>query len=151
MSRVSTYLNFDGQTEEAFTFYASVFHTQFASPPIRFADVPSPTPLSEEEARGVLHVSLPILNGHVIMGTDILASAGHHLRIGNNTTIVLETDTREQADTFYDALSPGGSEGQAMADMPWGAYWGVCLDRFGIRWMITHTPDAPASDALPDG
>ena len=146
MSRVSTYLNFQGQAEEAFDFYASVFRTQFASPLTRFGDIPSPTPLSAEEARGVLHVSLPILNGHIIMGTDLVASAGHHLRIGNNTTIVLETDTREQADEFYDALSEGGTEKQDMADMFWGAYWGVCLDRFGIRWMISHTPDGSPGD-----
>jgi PhnB protein len=74
------------------------------------------------------------------MGTDVLASMGHELRIGNNTTIVLETDSRDQADEFYDALSMGGSETQDGSDMFWGAYWGVCLDRFGVRWMISHTP-----------
>jgi len=144
MSRVCTYLNFQGQTEEAFEYYASVFHTEYATPLIRFGDVPSPSPLSAEEARGVMNVSLPILDGHIIMGTDFLESAGHQIRVGNNTTIVLETDTRDQADEFYLALSQGGSptEKQDMTDMFWGAYWGVCLDRFGIRWMISHTPDA---------
>ena len=140
MGRVSTYLNFAGQTEEAFAFYASVFHTELGSPPVRFSDDPGLSHLSEEEARGVMHVWLPILGGHVIMGTDMLASAGHPLRIGNNTTIVLEVDTREQADEFFNALSAGGSEKEGMSDMPWGAYWGVCLDRFGIRWMISHAP-----------
>jgi PhnB protein len=72
----------------------------------------------------------------------MLASMGHAVRIGNNTTIVLETDSREQADEFYDALSQNGSDTQAMADMFWGAYWGVCLDRFGIRWMISYTANA---------
>ena len=85
--------------------------------------------------------ALAILNGHIIMGTDFIASAGHQVSVGNNTTIVLETDTREQADEFYNALSLAGSEKQDMADMFWGAYWGVCLDRFGIRWMISHTPE----------
>ena len=142
MGRVNTYLNFAGQTEEAFAFYASVFHTEPPSPPLRFSDDPSLSHLSEEEARGVMHVSLPILGGHIIMGTDMLASAGHQLRIGNNTTLVLEVDTREQADELFNALSTGGSETEGMADMSWGAYWGVCLDRFGIRWMISHTPAA---------
>ena len=141
MSRVCTYLNFQGQTEEAFEYYASVFHTEYATPLIRFGDIANPTPLSEDEARGVMNVSLPILSGHIIMGTDFLASAGHQIRIGNNTTIVLETDSREQADEFFNALSVDGSEKQDMADMFWGAYWGVCLDRFGVRWMISHTPD----------
>jgi PhnB protein len=129
-----------GNTEEAFEFYASVFHTEYSSPLVRFGDVPGPMPLSEGESSKVLNVALPILNGHVIMGTDMLASMGHELRIGNNTTIVLESDTREQADEFFDALSAGGSETQEMGDMFWGAYWGVCLDRFGVRWMISHTP-----------
>ena len=139
MSRVSTYLNFDGRTEEAFEFYSSIFHTTYSSPIVRFGDAPSPVELSEEEKTKVLNVALPILNGHIIMGTDMLASMGHAVRIGNNTTIVLETDSREQADEFYDALSQGGSDTEAMADMFWGAYWGVCLDRFGIRWMISYT------------
>ncbi len=140
MSRVCTYLNFMGNTEEAFEFYASVFHTEYSSPLVRFGDAPGPVPLSEDESSKVLNVALPILNGHVIMGTDMLASMGHELRIGNNTTIVLEPDTREEADEFFDALSVGGSETQEMSDMFWGAYWGVCLDRFGVRWMISHTP-----------
>ncbi len=140
MGRVCTYLNFPGQTEEAFEYYASIFHTSYSSPLLRFGDVPSPTPLSEEESHLVMNVSLPIYEGHVIMGTDFLASAGHQIRVGNNTTIVLETDSREQADEFYNALSVGATEKQDMADMFWGSYWGVCLDRFNIRWMISHTP-----------
>lgn len=141
MSRVCTYLNFQGHTEEAFEYYASVFGTAYATPLIRFGDVPGAESMSEEERRGVMHVALPILNDHIIMGTDFVASAGHQIRVGNNTTIVLETDTREQADVLYNALSLGGSEKQDMSDMPWGAYWGVCLDRFDIRWMISHTPE----------
>ena len=141
MSRVCTYLNFQGQTEEAFDFYASVFHTSFVAPPTRFADFPAAPPMTEEESKLIMHVALPILDGHVIMATDMLASAGHQVRVGNNTTIVLETDSREQADEFYDALSVGATEKQGMSDMPWGAYWGVCLDRFNIRWMISHTPE----------
>ncbi len=140
MARVCTYLNFMGNAQEAFEFYASVFHTEYLTAPIHFGDVPGPEGLSPEESAMVLNVALPILDGHVIMGTDMLASMGHQLRIGNNTTIVLETDSREQADEFYDALSVGSSEGQAMGDMFWGAYWGCFLDRFGVRWMISHTP-----------
>ena len=140
VSRVSTYLNFSGDAEEAFEFYAAVFHTEYATPLVRFGDVPGPATLSEEESQKVLNVVLPILNGHVIMGTDMLASMGNVARIGNNTTIVLETDSREQADDLFDALSARGSEIQEMGDMFWGACWGVGLDHFGIRWMISHTP-----------
>lgn len=142
MSRVNTYLNYQGDTEEAFNFYATVFGTSFASPIIRFGDMPANPgmpALTPEELTQVMHVELPILAGHVLMGTDILASMGHELRIGNNTTISLELDSREEADRVFAALSAGGSDTFDMQDMPWGAYWGVTLDRFGIRWMFSFT------------
>jgi PhnB protein len=142
MSRVNTYLNFMGNTEEAFNFYRVVFGTDYPSPMIRFKDLPSdpnmPT-LSEEEANQVLHVELPILAGHLLMGTDMLASMGHELRIGNNTTISLETDSKEEIDALFNALSEGSSDAMGMQDMPWGAYWGTCLDKFGVRWMFSFT------------
>ena len=90
-----------------------------------------------------MHVELPILAGHVLMATDMVESMGHALRIGNNTTINLEPDTRDEADRLYAALSEGGDETECspLADMFWGAYWGTCLDRFGIRWMFNcYTP-----------
>ena len=87
----------------------------------------------------VMHAELPIMAGHVLMATDMLGSMGHHTKIGNNTTLCLDVDSREEADRLYAALSDGGSEGSPMADMPWGSYWGVTLDRYGIRWMVNHT------------
>ncbi len=143
MSRVSTYLNFMGTTEEAFNFYRGVFDTDFVAPLQRFGDMPAApgmAPLSDEERTKVLHVELPILAGHLLMGTDMLASLGHELRVGNNTTINLEPDSREETDRLYDALSQGGAEGSGMMDMFWGAYWGSCLDRFGVRWMFNFDP-----------
>ena len=91
--------------------------------------------LSEKEANCVMHVALPILGGTVIMGTDMLESLGHKLVVGNNTTINLDTDTREEADRLFKALSAGGSDIEPMRDEFWG-YWGACRDRFGIRWMF---------------
>jgi PhnB protein len=139
MARVSTYVNFLGNTEEAFEFYRSVFGTEYIGTIARMGDVPSNPdvpPLSDAEQRMVMHVELPILGGHVLMGTDMIESMGHQLRVGNNTTIMLEPDTRAEADRLYLALSAGGSEATGMMDMPWNAYWGVCLDQFGIRWMV---------------
>jgi PhnB protein len=95
--------------------------------------------LSEAEANQILHVELPILAGHILMGTDMLASMGHELRIGNNTTISLETDSKEEIDALFNALSEGSSNTMGMQVMPWGAYWGTCLDRFGVRWMFSFT------------
>lgn len=139
MARVSTYVNFLGNTEEAFEFYRSVFGTDYIGTIARMGDVPSNPgvpPLSEAEQRMVMHIELPILGGHVLMGTDMIESMGHQLRIGNNTTIMLEPDTRAEADRLYAALSVDSTEATGMMDMPWAAYWGVCLDRFGIRWMV---------------
>lgn len=139
MARVNTYLNFPGQTEEAFTFYAKTFGTEITML-TRFSDLPSagPVDLPADERDLVMHAQLPILAGHLLMATDMVQSMGQETRIGNNTTLCLDVDSKEEADRLYDALSEGGSEGSPMADMPWGAYWGVTLDRFGIRWMINH-------------
>lgn len=143
MARVSTYLNFMGNTEEAFEFYRTVFGTDYLGPIQRMGDVPPApdgAPLPEDEKRMVMHVELPIMAGHVIMGTDILESMNHQLKVGNNTTLNLEPDTREETQRLYDALSEGGSEGMPLTDMFWGATWGTCLDRFGVRWMFNFAP-----------
>lgn len=141
MARVNTYLNFQGQTEEAFNLYAKIFGTEISALN-RFSEMPGggASALPEDEQSLVMHAELPILAGHMLMGTDMLRSMGHETRIGNNITICLELDSREEADRLYGELCEGGSEGSPMADMPWGAYWGVVLDRYGIRWMFTHTP-----------
>ena len=122
MARVNTYLNFQGQAEEAFTFYATTFGTE-ATMLSRYSDFPAvgPGELSPEERGLVLHAELPIVAGHVLMATDMLRSMGQETRIGNNTTLCLDVDSREEADRLYGALSEGGSEGSPMADMPWGA------------------------------
>ena len=139
MARVDTYLNFQGQTEEAFAFYAKIFGTEVTML-TRYSDMPTlgPGELPAAERDLVLHAELPITGGHLLMATDMLRSMGQETKIGNNTTLCLDVDSREEADHLYGALSEGGSEGSPMADMPWGAYWGVTLDRYGIRWMINH-------------
>ena len=140
MANVSIYLNFMGNTEEAFNFYKKVFKTEFSAPIARIGDMPtqpnSPV-LTEADKKKVMHVALPIVGGTEIMGTDMLESMGHKLTIGNNTTISLNLDSKAEADRMYQALSQGGDAKQCVAphDEFWG-YWGVCLDRFGIRWMF---------------
>jgi len=141
MARVSTYLNFQGQAEEAFASYAKIFGTEVTMLS-RFSDMPDmgPGSLTADERNLVLHAELPILDGHLLMATDMLESMNQATRIGNNTTICLAVDSKAEADRLYGALADGGSEGSPMADMPWGSYWGVILDRYGIRWMVEHTP-----------
>lgn len=135
MGRVNTYMNFQGNTEEAFNFYAEVFQSSFTSI-TRMKDLPNPN-LKPEDADKIMNVQLPIVGGHVIMATDFLESMGHQLKVGNNVTVSLDVDSREEADRIYNALSVDSKEFSPMADMPWGAYWGSTLDRFGIRWMIS--------------
>ena len=148
MSRVSTYLNFMGNTEEAFSFYKAVFGTEFSAPIMRLGDAPADPAMPELDAGTrnlVMHVELPILGGHVIMATDMVESMGHELKVGNNVTINLEPDTRAETDRLYDALSGGGTDASGMQDMFWGAYWGSCLDRFNVRWMFNCYEPAPTA------
>ncbi len=138
MAKTHIYLNFQGNAEEAFKLYKLVFKTEWSAPILRMGDIPQQEgmpPLSDREKNMVMHVALPILGGVNIMGTDMLESMGHKLAIGNNTTISLEPDTKEEADRIYHALSQGGTDCVAPHDEFWG-YWGVCLDQFGIRWMF---------------
>jgi PhnB protein len=146
MSRVSTYLNFMGTTEEAFAFYRSVFGTELLAPIARMGDMPQDPngpPLTEEEKNLVMHVELPILGGHVLMATDMLASQGHELRHGNNVTLNLELEDRLETERLFGQLSEGGSDVFGLQDMPWGAYWGTCADRYGVRWMFNCVETAP--------
>lgn len=138
MAKVSIYLNFMGNTEEAFNFYKSVFNTEFATPVMYMKDMPAQPgmpSLSEKDANSVMHVSLPILAGTLLMGTDALESMGHKLVVGNNVTISLEPDSKEETDRLFKALSEGGRDIAPMRDEFWG-YWGSCLDKFGTRWMF---------------
>lgn len=138
MASVAIYLNFAGNAEEAFNHYKKVFKTEFSNPIVRMGDAPrqeGQPPLPEAEKNKVAHVALPILGGTQMMGTDMLESMGHKLVEGNNFTINLSPDTKEEADRLYKELSEGGTDGVAPHDEFWG-YWGTCKDRFGIRWMF---------------
>jgi PhnB protein len=135
MAKVSTYLNFQGTTEEAFNFYAEIFQTKTLLQVVRFKDMPDGPEVSVDDRSKILHIELPILGGHILMGTDMLESLGQKVEIGNNTTINLELDSVEEADAFYAKLSAKGSSSTGMSHVAWG-YWGCTLDRYGIRWMF---------------
>ena len=141
MSRVNTYLNFPGNTEEAFNFYKEVFGTEFISV-TRMKDMPRPPGapvLSESDANKLMNIQLPITNGHVLMATDALESQGHKVNPGNNVTISLDLDSQEEAERIYEKLLTNSPENSGpLAPMPWGALWGSCQDQFGIRWMISY-------------
>lgn len=139
MASTSTYLNFAGDTEAAFNFYRSVFGTEFIGEIMRHGDVPpheGQTELSENEQRMVMNVQLPILGGHLLMGTDVPASMGFAVNQGNNVYISLHPDSRAEADRLFAALSAGGNPEMPMQEMFWGDYFGSLIDKFGVQWMI---------------
>lgn len=140
MASVSTYLNFNRDTEAAFLFYKSVFGGEFFGQGImRFKDIPpSPDqpPISAEDGNLVVHVELRILNSHSLMGTDAPESMGFQLVKGNNVNINLMTDTREETDDLFAKLSAGGKVTMPLQVMFWGDYFGSCTDKFGIHWMF---------------
>ena len=139
MSRTSTYLNFPRNTEEAFNFYKSVFGGEFVGGINRMGEVPmqpGQPPMAEEDKNLVMHIVLPILGGHMLMGTDAPESMGFKVGMGNNIYINLEPDTKAETDKLFNTLSAGGKVGMALQDMFWGDYFGSCTDKFGVQWMF---------------
>jgi PhnB protein len=139
MATVGTYLNFPDKTEEAFNFYKSVFGTEFTGEGImRFKDVPAEgmPPLPEKDQNLVMHVSLPILGGHLLMGSDAPEAMGFYVNPGNNIYISLHPDSKEETERLFRSLKVGGYVEQELQDMFWGSYYGSCRDKFGILWMF---------------
>lgn len=133
--RADVYLNFPGNTEEAFRFYQSIFGGEL-SEVSRFRDTPDGDKLSPEDQEKVMHVSLTLPGGTVLMGTDALESMGQKLVMGNNMSITITPDSREHADELFAKLSDGGTVTMPLQDMFWGDYFGACEDRYGVPWMV---------------
>ncbi len=139
MTKLNAYLNFPGNTEEAFNFYKSVFGGEFSSL-VRFKDMPmqgEKTPKGVENM--IMHVALPVSPDHVLMASDAPESMGFKVVQGNNFYIMIQPDRKEEADRIFKALSAGGTVEMAMADQPWGDYYGSFKDKFGIGWMVDYT------------
>jgi PhnB protein len=139
MASVSTYLNFNRTTEQAFEFYRSIFGGEFEGGIHRMGDAPAmpgQPPMADADKQLVMHVSLPILGGHVLMGTDAPESMGFKLNQGNNVYVSLHPDTRGEADRLFNALAAGGKVEMPLQDMFWGDYFGSLVDRFGTCWMV---------------
>ncbi len=157
MATFNPYLNFPGNTEEAFQFYKSVFGGEFIAIQ-RFGETPMADEIPAEVKNKIMHVSLPIGKGNVLMATDAIESMGHKVTFGNNYNISIEADSKKEAKRLYDSLSAGGKIEQPIKDEFWGAYFGadqkitscdarlpelpvreMFTDRFGTRWMINYT------------
>jgi PhnB protein len=135
--KVQPYLNFDGQAQEAFAFYKSVFGGEFVAN-MKMSEAPGSEDLSEVEKNRTMHISLPIGGGIVLMASDIVPSMGHKLNQGNGIYISLHPESREEADRIFQNLSEGGEVEMPMEDQFWGDYFGSFVDKFGVCWMINY-------------
>jgi PhnB protein len=137
MAALNTYLNFNGNTEEVFNFYKSVFGGEFAVF-TRFSDNPGASQgIPEAEQSGIMHVALPIGPNSVLMGTDV-PSIMPQVSIGTNMTICISTATNEEADRLFAGLAQGGTIEMPLEKMFWGSYFGMLKDKFGIQWMVSN-------------
>jgi PhnB protein len=144
MTQVNPYLIFNGNCEEAFLFYQSVFGGEFPYMG-RFKDMPADEncpPTSEEEANRIMHVSLPIGNT-VLMGSDSTSQSGDAI-IGTNISVSVNTTSKEEADKIYNGLASGGDAFMPMTQTFWGAYFGMLKDKFGIHWMVNFDENPKA-------
>jgi PhnB protein len=138
MTKLNPYLTFNGNCEEAFDFYKTIFGGEFAYMG-RFSEMPEDPeyPVPEEEKNNIMHIALPIGEGHVLMGSDSGGSWGHDTIVGNNFSLSLSSASKQEADSLHQKLADGGKVTMPMADTFWGSYFGMCTDKFGINWMIS--------------
>ena len=139
MALINPHINFNGNAEEAFTFYKSVFGGEFANV-IRFKDMASADfAVSENEANKIMHIALPI-GKNVLMANDVPESMGRTNEAENRSKISISTESKEEADKLFNGLSAGGQVEMPMADSPWGSYFGMFRDKYGIEWMVDFDP-----------
>lgn len=138
MATINPYLNFPGNTEDAFNFYRSVFGGEFLNMQ-RFKDTPEAGRIPVEDQDKLMHIALPIGNGTLLMATDTLESMGQRLIEGNNFNLSINTASKEEADRLFNGLSAGGKVIMPMKDEFWGDYFGMFTDKFSINWMVSYT------------
>lgn len=141
--KVHPYLNFDGKAEEAFNLYKSVFGGEFTAN-MKMKDAPNGSGIPLNEQNRIMHISLPIGKDTILMASDCVPSAGHVIKPGNQTYVMLSTDSRAEADRLFNGLSAGGDVEMPMEDMFWGDYFGSFTDRYGIQWMISFNQNESA-------
>jgi len=139
MAQINPYIHFSGDAEEAFNFYKSVFGGEFAAL-VRFSDMQfEGHPVSENEAKRIMHIALPI-GPSVLMGSDTPEFMGKHNEHENRSKISISTESKEEADRIFNGLSAGGSVEMPIGDSPWGSYFGMFRDKYGIEWMVEFDP-----------
>ena len=139
MAQIDPHINFNGNAEEAFTFYKSVFGGEFAMI-MRFKDLSSPEfPIAEKDANKIMHIALPI-GKNVLMANDVPEILGRVDENENRSKISISAESKEEADKLFNGLSAGGNIEMPIADSPWGSYFGMFRDKFGIEWMVDFDP-----------
>ena len=141
MALINPHINFNGNAEEAFNFYRSVFGGEFASI-VRFKEMSSPEfPIPEKEAEKIMHIALPI-GSNMLMGNDVPEILGKVNENENRSKISISAESREEADQLFNALSVGGSVEMPLDESPWGSYFAMFRDKYGIEWMVNFDPKA---------
>ncbi len=140
MAQINPYIHFNGNAEEAFAFYKSVFGGEFAMIS-RFKDMPTlEHSISEKEASKIMHIALPIGKSSVLMGSDTPEFMGKHNENENRSKISISAESKEEADQLFNGLSAGGKVEMPITDSPWGSYFGMFRDKYGIEWMVDFDP-----------
>ena len=141
MARINPYIHFNGNAEEAFAFYKSVFGGEIAML-VRFKDMPMDpgSPIDENEANKIMHISLPIGKFNVLMASDVPTFMGQVNENENRSKISISTENKEEAARLFNGLSIGGKIEVPIADSPWGSYFGMFRDKYGIEWMVDFDP-----------
>ncbi len=145
MALINPHINFNGNAEEAFNFYKSVFGGEFATI-VRLKDLSSPEfPVAENDANKIMHIALPI-GKNSLMANDVPESMGPVNENENRSKISISAESREEADKLFNGLSAGGTIEMPIDDSPWGSYFGMFRDKFGIEWMVDFQKIADKSN-----
>lgn len=140
MARINPYIHFNGNAEEAFTFYKSVFGGEFAKV-LRYKDLSSPEyPIPENDANRLMHIALPIGKSDMLLGSDVMEMMGTVTERDNRNTISISAESREEADKLFNGLSAGGHIEMPISDGPLGYYFGMFADQYGVQWMVDFDP-----------
>jgi PhnB protein len=141
MATINPYINFNGNTFEAFTFYKSVFGGEFTTVS-HFKDMPNPGfEVTEAEAEKIMHIALPI-GGNVLMGNDVPSFMGKTNENENRSKISVNCVSKEEADRIFNGLSEGAAVEMPIGESPWGSYFGMLRDKYGIEWMVDFAPQS---------
>jgi PhnB protein len=140
MASINPHINFNGNAEEAFNFYRSVFGGEFTKI-IRFKELASPEfKVSEKEENKIMHIALPVGKNSMLMANDVPEIMGRTNENENRSKIVISAESKEEADKLFNGLSVGGQIEMPITDSPWGSYFGMFRDKYGIEWMLNFDP-----------